>query len=609
MCGIAICISSDPVLKHNFSKEAIKLLHHRGPDGNGVWQDDNIIIVHTRLSIQDLTEAGKQPMISQSGRFIITFNGEIYNHLSLRKRFLPDHKFKGHADTETILELFEKMGEKMLPYLIGMWAFAIWDSTEKKLFVCRDRFGQKPLYRVKKDDSFFLASEIKPLLKKGLNEFNVLAASEYLALGNYGHLFEKTFFESVFQILPAHYTIYDGLGNLMKNSCYWKIDEVPYKDRLFFDDRQAKYFRDLVLEVIESQLLSDVPVGAALSGGLDSSIIVSCLASMGKNIPAFTAQFKNHKSDETRYVEAVKRRWGKAVEVIYTPVGELSLENDLLKVVREQEEPFGDPSIMAHGFLVEAAQKAGVKVMLGGQGGDEISMGYPWMYQRAFAYALSQKDTASFWRFISREFKSIPYLRLITAGLFPEKELSLRINGRFRKKKILKQQFQMHSPESSFGRVDRFDGIYLESIRTVGLPHLCQYDDRSTMSRSIEGRMPFLDHRILEFTSRFRPDAFYSNGYSKMIFRKSFRDLLPQEIIDRRDKVGFYTPIEELILESKPWVKKMLMEKAVLSIASSAKLNDLVRSLDKNKLDVNNAILIFRFISFAIWRNLFNSNL
>lgn len=604
MCGIAVCLSPDQTAKTSFGDRALKSLNHRGPDGNGRWFDDDVILIHTRLAIQDLTEAGHQPMLSRSGRYIITFNGEIYNHLDLRKRFLADHIFTGHSDTETILALFEKLGARMLQHLLGMWAMAIWDTIEKKLFVSRDRYGQKPLYYVRVKDALFFSSEITPLLHQGADRNpNLLALSEYLALGNYGHLFDQSFYSSIIQLLPGHYSVFDADGRQLLSEAYWNLEEVSYKDRLPFDDVRCREFRDLLISAVESQLLSDVPVGATLSGGLDSSIIVSSIAALGlKNFPVFTAQFPGSVNDETRYVKTVQKKWGNALDVIYTPVHEMSLKDDLKEAIDQQEEPFGDPSIIAHGFLVEAAKNAGMKVLLGGQGGDEISMGYPWMYERAFAYALHAGDYSSFYKFLNRNGAKISTIgRLILAGALPGVEHMLRMRSRYRAKSFLQPDLRLPSPNASFGRVNRFTDVYLESVKTVGIPHLCQYDDRSTMAKSIEGRMPFLDHRLLEFVSRLRPDSFYEKGLSKIIFRKAFKDLLPPEVLTRKDKVSFFTPLVKLISRDKEWALTLLNDERTLKWISELKQRELNTILSRGNLTESAAIMIFRTASLVIW--------
>lgn len=606
MCGIAICLSTDPNLKTEFAQNAIKQLQHRGPDGNGIWMDDNITLVHTRLSILDTSDAGSQPMASLDGRFVISYNGEIYNHLELRKRFLSDVKFRGHSDTETVLLLYERLGENMLQYMIGMWAFAIWDTKGKRLFISRDRYGQKPLYYRKVKGALFFSSEIGPLLKitnAKETTTNLLAISEYLALGNYEHMFEQTFITELQQIIPGTYASIDPRNQEMNQEYYWKLEEVPFVERLPFDEVRRKTFRYLVDDAIHSQLLSDVPVGATVSGGLDSSIIVSSIAAAGcKHFPVFTAQFPDSKFDESQYVRSLKKKWGDALDIHYVPVTGIKLERDLPEVIRQQEEPFGDPSIIAHSFLVSAAKEAKVPVLLGGQGGDELTMGYSWMYQRVFAYAMNNGDIKSFLRFIRNE--KIPLnmiLRLLLAGGLPSVEHNLRMYMRRHQKSKLVKTLQLSSPINSFGKANEFNGIYKESLKTVGIPHLCHYDDRSTMTQSIEGRMPFLDHRLMEYVATLQPNSFYKNGYSKHIFRETFKDILPKEVCQRKDKIGFYTPHIDLVYKSANWIKDQIMNQREGEFFNSNYLAVLISNLSDKTLTSGMAIDLFRAASISTW--------
>lgn len=609
MCGVAVCISTNAEARTSYALEAIESLTHRGPDGKGVWDDGyEVSLIHRRLAVQDLTNAGHQPMMSPSGRYVISFNGEIYNHLELRKRFLGDARFNGHSDTETLVVLFERLGTSMLQYLVGMWAICIWDAVKKELFVSRDRFGQKPLYWARTKESIFISSEIRLILRFIEDrEPNPLAVSEYLGAGNYGHLFEQTFFQSVYSFLPASYAFLTSASEQPNEQAYWQVEEIPYSERLPFDNARAKTFRDLIMTAVESQLLSDVPVGVTLSGGLDSSIIVSCIAALGrKNFPAFTAQFRGEKHDESRYVEALKRQWGNSLDVIYTPVRKMTLRELLPEVIKWQEEPFGDPSIIAHSFLVEAARKRNIPVLLGGQGGDEISMGYPWMYEKLFSYALNNGDVRGFLGFA--RYSDVPVSRLgrlVLGAISPSFEFRLRMSRRRAKKRKLHPALSGLSAPGSLGRVDKFDGIYLESTKTVGLPHLCHYDDRSTMRYSVEGRMPFLDHRLLEFVSNLQPSAFYKQGYSKRVFRESFRDLLPVEILNRKDKIGFYTPVQRLLLDDSDWVSKLLLDPSASLLVTETYRSNLLQSLAYKTLTLAEATDIFRIISVVIWKSSF----
>jgi asparagine synthase (glutamine-hydrolysing) len=612
MCGIAFCLTDNIERGQRFCIDAVSELAHRGPDGNGLWNDGFCWITHTRLAIQDLSEAGKQPMVSHSGKYVISFNGEIYNHLDLRKRYLSDLKFKGHSDTETILALYERMGTAMLPHLVGMWAFVIWDKQNQEAIISRDRFGQKPLYWTRHTSAWFFSSEIQPLLTaESRTKINPLAISEYITLGNYDHLGTSTFYKNIHTFPPSNFAVLKRSDSVLKPQSYWHLEEVKYSDRISFGAEQATKLRELVLEAVSSQLLSDVPVGATLSGGLDSSIIASCIALLGKKkFPVFTAQFPGTLYDESKYVSALSARFDGAFEVINAPVEELNLRSDLEQTLSQQEEPFGDPSIMAHGYLVKAAHKQGVPVLLGGQGGDEISMGYPWMYHRLVSYALNKGAIQPLKNFVKNENRSFSSLsRIILSGLSPSLEKKVRMFARTKQKSFLNPAFRLDSPATYFGASNEFNGIYRESLYSVGLPHLCHYDDRSTMAMSIEGRMPFLDHRIFEFVSQLKEDAFYRNGFSKFLLREAFRDVLPELIINRKDKIGFFTPLKVLIKNDATYIANQLNKSLFLkSVVDKSYLTAMITRLRLGETDTVDNRVVFRMLSVGVWEEQLNSS-
>jgi asparagine synthase (glutamine-hydrolysing) len=612
MCGIAFCLTDNRIKGQRFCTEAISTLAHRGPDGSGLWNDNVCWMMHRRLAIQDLSEAGKQPMVSPSGRYVISFNGEIYNHLELRKKYLGHFNFNGHSDTETLLALYELMGANMQQHLVGMWAFVIWDVQEQQAFISRDRFGQKPLYWVRDQTSWYFSSEIKPLLSIIQRvEVNSIAISEYIALGNYDHLGEEIFHKGVYTFPSSHYAVVTRQHDRIHSIPYWKLREVPFKERVPFEKKQAMELRELVVEAVHSQLLSDVPVGATLSGGLDSSIIASCIAILGKKkFPVFTAQFPGTPFDESKYVQALKDKYEDSFELIKAPVGELNLRADLDRSLQQQEEPFGDPSIMAHGYLVKAAQSNKVPVLLGGQGGDEISMGYPWMYHRLVSYALHHHSPGLLREFMRYE-NSAGSLkaRIILSGIFPALEKKIRLLARAKQKHFLQAAYQIDSPASRFGSSAEFNGIYKESLYSVGLPHLCHYDDRSTMALSIEGRMPFLDHRIFEFVSQLREDAFYRNGFSKFLLREAFRDVLPDLILNRKDKIGFFTPLKALIKNDASYIANQLNKSLFLkSVVDQSFLADMITRLRVGETDTVDSRVVFRMLSVGVWEKQLTSS-
>jgi asparagine synthase (glutamine-hydrolysing) len=388
------------------------------------------------------------------------------------------------------------------------------------------------------------------------------------------------------------------------------LEEIAFKDRLPLDPTRVKTFRDLVVQAVESQLLSDVPVGATVSGGLDSSIIASVIALLGKKkFPVFTAQFPGSKFDESCYITALHKKWAGSFELIFTPVEELDLEQSMEQTLLEQEEPFGDPSIIAHGFLVRAAHQNKIPVLLGGQGGDEVSMGYPWMYHRLISYALQNYQVSPVIDYIKSSSSLNTTARILLSAVAPGVESKLRAKSRFNQKSFLQQSFQNELPVDTLGSNRNFQDIYRESLYTVGLPHLCHYDDRSTMAKSIEGRMPFLDHRLFEFASMLQVDAFYKNGYSKVLLRKAFRNELPQEITERKDKIGFYTPLQQTLKKSKKWILNTFAADRFLDelVTSEFKAN-MLRTLQNDTVTMGDSRCIFRLLSLALWHRSIQKN-
>lgn len=615
MCGIAVILSENEFLINNFISRSEELLHHRGPDFQGTWKTDKIGMVHTRLSILDLSEAGNQPMISLSSRYIIVFNGEIYNHLELRKKFLPNYSWNGHSDTETILALFELMGEKSFDLMVGMWALAIWDKQEERLLVSRDRYGQKPLYYRRRGSDFLIASEIKPLLVSGeKNKVNALMAAEYLALGNYGHLGEETFFRDIKQVLPGYYFWLDNDKKPFGMTKYWDIPKIKYGDKINVGIRELEDLKAILQEAVNSQTLADVPLGASLSGGLDSSIVVGILANSATTsnpISVFTAQTANSKFDESPFVHAVMDRWGERLNLYKKDLGEVRISTKLEKTLMIQEEPFGDPSIIAHGYLMDMASELNIKVVLGGQGADELFRGYSHNIKQLFSHELRRMNFAyTFLEMKNSNFGFAENFRIIMGALFPRLERSLREKSRENRRHFISDELRQAAVQNDkvfkLAMAYEWDEGLEESIKGVHIPHLVHYDDRNGMARSIEGRMPFLDHRIMNLVSTFKPESFFKNGFSKILLREAGKEFLPDKVYNRTDKLGFFTPLTEIlqneikfveeILAESPWVEKKMIE----------------IDLEKIRFRKSNGEIserVWRAMSLTLWSRMFNVEL
>ena len=608
MCGIAGYIGTNKESGLQYGIRAGALLQHRGPDDSGVYNNEHVTLIHRRLSILDLSACGHQPMTSSCGRYTIVFNGEIYNHLDLRQRYLSGHTFRGHSDTETIIELFRTQQEKMLGEMVGMWAIIIWDSELKKAFISRDRYGQKPLYMRRANNSWLLASEIKPLLAQGEHPaYDATALAEYLALGNYGHLGVHTFFKDIRQFPQGSYCWLRSNEERPDVKKYWELPDINNKDKVPFDKKVSKELHDRIVEGVLSQTLADVPIGITLSGGIDSSIIAGILATYyDKEIHVFTAQTPGSKYDETKYVNAVLDKFGKGKFIVRNKNLEtLSIKKDLARYIDIQEEPFGDPSIMAHGFLMGMAAQAGIKVILNGQGADELFFGYNNMAQAILLQQFKSMHLGSFYENLKAMKLGKTYmLRTMLKSLAPGIETKLRNRSRVNRRDIL-QPALLQGVDNSLVSLYNYDSIYdvwKESIYGVHIPHLVHYDDRNGMANSIEGRMPFLDHRIAEYVATIQPDSFLQHGLRKYILRESCKQYLPDIIYNRTDKIGFYTPLIDALAKDKDWVSTQLQSKPLFKEQT---VKDLLHKLSAKTISVHEALQIWRGISTNTWMTQF----
>ncbi len=604
MCGIACCLGKDKEEGAKFGLHSVALLKHRGPDDNGIYNDDDVTLSHTRLSILELSQLGHQPMVSSCGRYVIVYNGEIYNHLELRKRYLSRHRFKGHSDTETILELFRLQKEKMQEEMVGMWSIIIWDKEEKKLFISRSRLGQKPLYIRRYGKSWLLASEIKPLLSENeFTSFDPTSVVEYLALGNYGHLGIHTFFNDIRQFPEGSYAWLTHEQTTLEPLKFWKLPDIKYKDKVPFDKSVRNELHDIIVEAVLSETLSDVPIGITLSGGVDSSIIAGILASYyDKETHIFTAQSPNSSYDETKYVDAVLNKYPNSNFIIHRAnLNELSLKENLDKYIKIQEEPFGDPSIIAHGFLMSMASTAGIKVILNGQGADELFFGYNNMAQAILSYQFRSLQVKKFSKNLNAmKLGSGYFFRTLLKSFLPGLEFDLRTKSRIKRREIIRPEL-LNSVDNKLVTLYKYNNIYdvwQESMYGVHIPHLVHYDDRNAMAYSIEGRMPFLDHRIAEFVARIRPDDFLKKGMRKYILRESCRQYIPDKVYNRKDKIGFYTPLVNMLCKDENWVLSHFGKSGFLT---TAHVNELSNKLKSKTLTINDALHIWRSISMDIW--------
>lgn len=604
ICGIYNYSNKDNIVSENILRQMSSKLHHRGPDDEGYYTAKNFGVGHKRLSIIDLSPMARQPITTPDGRYTIVLNGEIYNYLELRQELLSKgYKFRSHSDTEVLLYLYESEGKKCLNRLNGMFAFVIWDNINRTLFAARDHFGIKPFYYYYNSNTFIFASEIKAILEPKiiLPEINFSALQDYLTFQFC--LDNKTLFKNIQKLLPGHYLTLTSNGNLSIKK-YWELDFTvdTYHTEEYFQHKLLRLLEDSV----RLQLRADVQIGSHLSGGLDSSA-VTCLVASLLNIPiqTFSGGFKDSpKYDETAYARIVSENSKTIHNEIY-PTSHDFVEI-LPKLIYAMDEPVAGPGLFPQYFVSKLASEK-VKVVLGGQGGDEIFGGYT-RYLIAYLEECIRggiNGTQEESKYVVTFESILPNLRQLQGyqpllryfwqdGLFdtPEKRyfrLIDRSNGfhNLLNKDILnessdynvfenfKKIFNESNTSSYINRMTHFD------MKTL-LPALLHVEDRTSMMVSLESRVPLLDYRIVELVTSIPPMLKYKGGRSKHIFREVVQHIVPDEILQRKDKMGFPVPLNEWYKESpvKDFVHSTLLSQKAKErgIFNTAQIEELLKT-------------------------------
>lgn len=566
MCGIAGIYSFNntkyPNLLRNL-KVMNKLLEHRGPDDEGHWvhKKECLGFGHKRLSIIDLV-SGKQPMTDNQGNWI-TFNGEIYNYIELRKE-IGIENFKTNSDTEVILKAYRKWGEDCLNHLRGMFAFSIWDERENKLFCARDRFGIKPFYYSKVDNTFYFASEVKALLpfQKEIKE-NGEALKDYLIFQIY--LQGKTLFKNIEELLPGHKLIIKN--NNIKIKRYW---EVYYNiDWEHTDPFFQKTLKKLLYDSVNFNIRSDVEVGSYLSGGVDSGIISTIASKFLSKLKVFNGKFSEDENfDESKYAKIIASQNNMDMDEINITSTDF-IEN-IRKIIYYLDYPIAGPGSFPQ-FIVSKKASEKVKVILGGQGGDEIFGGYVRYLIAYFEQCIKGAidNTLNNGNFVVTYESIIPNLTALQGykgllkeffknGLFEDldKRYYRLINrSNYLKDEIKWDEFTSYDPFDSFrkifngdnvGKQSYFDKMTHYDFKTL-LPSLLHVEDRVSMAFGLESRVPFLDSKLVEFSATMPADIKFKNGTLKKVLINSMKDSLPSEIINRKDKMGFPVPLNKWI--------------------------------------------------------------
>ena len=554
MCGISAIVSPPIEDLQRAISRMVSVMHHRGPDGEGTYIDRisdtvSIALGHNRLSIIDLTEHAAQPMRSRDGRFVLIYNGEVYNYKEiardLDRRDMPEKDF---GDTAVVLAALIRWGPQALSRFNGMWAFLLYDTQEKTLLVSRDRFGVKPLYFYRDEQSSYFASEIKAILVASGARLavNPDVSIPYLTRGlmNFS---DETFFTGIRQFAPASYQLIDlrsPQGYRYSPERYWhhpfEQGKEPVAGRVSPDE-----VKSLFLDAVNLRLRSDVPVGVLLSGGVDSSAILGGIAALNAtaSLTILSVTSDDPASNEEPYIDRMARHVDLHPLKVNVSREPLDLLDRLSKATWSNDQPVGGIGDIAYLRLMEAARAHGIKVLLSGQGADEQLGGY-----NKFFY---------FWLMtLVKGGRYLEALKTIVQSAYHSNTLyEFRLSEAIRyigKRRLSSGTFI--APECQ-GR-DTIDiglqGSYMRrewiDLTKTSVPQLLHYEDRMSMSQSVEVRVPFLDFRLAELLARVHPSEKFAGGWTKSIFRKAISGLVPTEIQYRRDKKGFNVPDD-------PWMK------------------------------------------------------
>lgn len=626
MCGIVGGWWIDPVDNlESKIKKALVQLKNRGPNDSGFILNKNknnsVALGHTRLSIIDLSTGGHQPMISSDKRYSMIFNGEIYNYLELKLELIElGASFFTESDSEVLLKSWEFWGEECLIKLDGMFAFVIYDNVEQSFFCARDAFGVKPFYYEIDDNSFIFSSVLPSVLalRNKTNKPDLQRAYDYLVFSDYDSN-RDTFIENVKQLRPAE-SLYIKIGkpNTLEIKTWWNPENIK-EQKISFQSAVLKV-KNQFFKNIKLQLRSDVSLGVALSGGIDSSAVVCCIRELLPESKIHTFSYLSEKEElsEKKWVDIVNKHVN-AVSHEVSPSGD-SLSADLMKMVHAQGEPFGSTSIYAQYSVFKLAAEAGITVTLDGQGADELLAGYNgYPGQRLQSMIEKRKYIEAFFfmknwiKWPNRSWKVgiMSYLGVI---------LSKRAYDFFRRF-TLKSAFPawLNNSYLENNGVQLTENRLLSNSKNIGsrvtehlkyslnkrsLPSLLRHADRNAMNFSIESRVPFLSIELAELLLSLPEEYLISQkGETKSIFREAMRGVVPDEILDRKDKIGFATPEKEWLLQMESFLRESLSLSLNISFINTVELktefNQIMSGQKKFSWQV------WRWVNYCIWHDLY----
>ncbi|MDO8497930.1 MAG: asparagine synthase (glutamine-hydrolyzing) [bacterium] len=615
MCGIGgfIGFKNDELIK-----EMSANLKHRGPDGEGFYIDEHVSLLNRRLAIID-RKGGDQPIYNEDKSVVVVYNGEIYNYRKLREELeKKGHTFSTHSDTEVIVHGYEQWGDEAFDRYNGMFGVALYDKKKKRLILARDHFGIKPLYYcflndsvegISQDKNLLFSSEIKPLLQSGLVEAkpNDRIIYRYLKYRIHDDG-EETFFQGIYRLLPGEMMViedgkmekkhYSSLEKDLKNSFH-------LKDESFAQGTVAQ-FKEHFVEAVKKRLISEVPVGSCLSGGLDSSAVVATVntllsekiseaQSVGKIQNTFSAVFPGYSNDETKYVNSLVQSLRSKVQGHIIQPSRETFFKELEVFVKTQEEPTISTGPYAQYKVMEEVYKY-VTVVLDGQGSDEMMAGYLPYY---FVYLQQLYKEKKYVKLTGELFGSLDVLlKYLLMKIGGEQSVDVNI--------ILNKEFnENHSKEQFTVEKTNLKKRLFEDIFKNSLQSLLRYEDRNSMKFSVEGRVPFLDFNLVRYVFSLPDEAIIKNGWNKHVLRESMEQILPDLIRKRRNKIGFTTPEYEWFMNSKEELYKIFLSESFASRPywnHEVVLKKLREFFEKKNTDT---LLFWRLMNVELWMRIF----
>ena len=595
MCGIAGIFGRED---EKLVGRMVSRMRHRGPDGEGYYSDKGISMGMCRLSIIDL-EGGQQPIYNEEGSICVVLNGELYIFGGFKEKLEnKGHRFHTECDTEVLVHLYEEYGYNLVEKLNGMFTFAIWDSNKKELFLARDRLGIKPLYYTISNKEFIFASEIKSILEcETINrEVDTTALANYFSLRYVPA--PRTMFEGIRKLKPAHYLVVNKNG--IQEQCYWDLKCVPINGHQgYFEEKIIEGLKESVRE----RLIADVPLGAFLSGGLDSSLIVALMSQLtDEPIKTFSVGFVGEEFDERDHASYVADYFGTDHHEIEVKIDRLDL---LPTIVEHFDEPIADPAAIPTYLISEFARKS-VKVVLTGEGGDELFGGYERYrseleFNKYFSHIpdplrkslkLFNVVPGKYTTFLSSRVNEIESYSLRSEGYDNPHVLNMATDNNENVKSMVEQSFR--------DKPDYLSKMAYFDIKCWLPDELLMKVDKMSMANSLEARVPFLDHRFVEFAFNIPSDYKIRNGTEKFILRRAAKKILPDEILERK-KHGFSVPIKMWFRESRDIIDQY-MDKDVLRQVKYLNADKVTQVWDKHKRNKGNyEFFLWKVLNYVMW--------